>query len=76
MIDKALFSKAPHLAAAELKQVQDGVITSQLMNALKVGGKGRTLVFENELLAKAAENAGLQVLVKANPVAEKFQNQP
>ena len=73
VIDKALFSKAPHVAAAELKQVQDGVITSQIMNALKVAGKGRTLVFENELLAKAAENAGLQVLVKANPVAEKLR---
>jgi nucleolar protein 56 len=73
VIDKALFSKAPHVAAEELKQVQEGAITNQVMNALKVAGKGRILVFENELLAKAAENAGLQVLVRANAVAEKFR---
>jgi len=73
VIEKALFSKAPHVAAAELKQVQEGVVTSPVMTALKVAGEGRTLVFENELLGKAAENAGLRVLVKTNPVAEKLR---
>lgn len=74
VIDKALFSTAPHLAAAEVKQNQDGIITSNVLAVLKTSGKSATLVFENELLAKAAGEIGLQAVAKRNAVAEKFRN--
>jgi nucleolar protein 56 len=74
VLDKGFFAKAPHLAAAELKQVQEGIITSNVLDALRNSGKSATLVFENELLANAAEKGNLQAVTRRNPVAENFRN--
>ena len=74
LLDKGLFAKAPHLAAAELKQIQEGIITSNVLVALRNVGTSATLVFENELFAKAAEKANLQAITRKNPVAESFRN--
>lgn len=35
VLDKVFFAKAPHLAAAELKQIQDGNITTTIIDALR-----------------------------------------
>ena len=73
VLDKILFPKIPHVAAAELKQVQEGV-TSSILQLLKKSGQSAQLVFENAALAKAAEKDGLQASVEHNPIAEEFRN--
>jgi hypothetical protein len=57
ILDKGLFATAPHLAAAELKQIQEGTITSNVLVALRNISTSGPLIFENELFAKAAEKA-------------------
>jgi len=74
VLDKVLFSKAPHLAAAELKQIQEGNFASAIMDALRNASKTGTLVFENQLSAKAAERASLQATTRTNPLADTFRN--
>ena len=74
VLDKVLFSKAPHLAAAELKQIQEGNLASAIMDALRNASKTGTLVFENQLSAKAAERASLQATTRTNPLADTFRN--
>jgi len=74
VLDKVLFAKAPHLAAAELKQLQEGNYTTAIINALRNSGKTDTLVFENQLLAKAAERANLQATTRTSPVVDTFRS--
>jgi len=74
VLDKVLFAKAPHLAAAELKQVQEGTLTTAIIDALKNATKTDTLVFENQLLVKAAERADLQAITRTNPVPDSFRS--
>jgi len=74
VLEKVLFAKAPHLAAAELRQIQEGIITTTIIDALKNASKSATLVFESELFAKAAERANLQALTGKNPVVDSFRN--
>jgi nucleolar protein 56 len=74
VIEKSLFSEAPHLAAAELKQIQDGKITGNVLDALRNAGKSATLIFENETFGRAAEKSGLQVSIRSGTIFEKFRN--
>jgi len=74
VLDKVFFAKAPHLAAAELKQIQEGNITTTIIDALKNASKSATLVFESELFAKAAERANLKAITSKNPVPDSFRN--
>jgi len=74
VLDKVFFAKAPHLAAAELKQTQEGNITTTIIDALKNASKSATLVFESELFAKAAEQANLQAVTRKNTVADTFRD--
>ena len=73
VLDKVLFAKAPHLAAAELKQTQEGDITTGIIDALRNASKSATLVFENELFAKAVERANLQAVTRTNSVVDAFR---
>ena len=73
VLDKVLFAKAPHLAAAELKQTQEGDITTGIIDALRNASKSATLVFENELFAKAVERANLQAVTRKNSVVDAFR---
>jgi nucleolar protein 56 len=73
LLDKSLFAQAPHLAAVELKQIQEGTISSNVLVAIRNVGTTATLIFENELFAKAAEKANFQTIIKKNPVAENFR---
>ncbi|HUO42620.1 MAG TPA: C/D box methylation guide ribonucleoprotein complex aNOP56 subunit [Methylomirabilota bacterium] len=74
VLDKVLFAKAPHLAAAELKQLQEGNYTTAIIDALRNSGKTDTLVFENQLFAKAAERANLQATTRTSPVVDTFRS--
>jgi len=74
VLDKVLFAKAPHLAAAELKQLQEGNYTTIIIDALRNSGKTDTLVFENQLFAKAAERANLHAITRTSPVADTFRS--
>jgi len=74
VLDKVLFAKAPHLAAAELKQIQEGNYTTAIIDALRNSGKTDTLVFENQLFAKAAERANLHAITRTSPVADTFRS--
>ena len=74
VLDKVFFAKAPHLAAAELKQIQEGTTTSDVIDALRNASKSATLVFENELFAKAAEKANLQAVTRKNSIADAFRS--
>ena len=73
VLDKVLFAKAPHLAAAELRQIQEGVIATGIIDALRNASKSATLVFENELFAKAAERATLHAVTRKNPIVDTFR---
>jgi nucleolar protein 56 len=73
VLDKVFFAKAPHLAAAELKQIQEGTITSGVIDALRNASKSATLVFENELFAKVAEKTNLQAVTRKNTIADAFR---
>ena len=73
VLDKVFFVKAPHLAALELKQIQEGDITTAIIDALSNASKSATLVFENELFAKATERANLQAVARKNSVADAFR---
>jgi len=74
VLEKVLFAKAPHLAAAELKQIQEGNFSTVLIEALRNVSKTASLVFENQMSAKAAERANLQASVSISPVADNFRN--
>ena len=74
VLDKVFFAKAPHLAAAELKQIQQGDVTASIIDALRNVGTSTNLVFENELFARAAEQANLQVVTRENSIADAFRN--
>ena len=74
VLDKVFFAKAPHLAAAELKQIQEGNITTTIIDALKNASKSATLVFESELFAKAVERVNLKAVTGKNPVPDSFRN--
>jgi nucleolar protein 56 len=73
VLDKILFSKIPHVAAAELKQVQEGVMSS-VLQMLKKSGQSAELVFEDTALANAAEKDGLKVSIERSSTAEEFRN--
>ena len=74
VLDKVFFANAPHLAAAELKQIQQGDVTASIIDALRNVGTSTNLVFENELFARAAEQANLQVVTRENSIADAFRN--
>ena len=73
VLSKLFFANAPHLAAAELKQIQEGNTTTGLIDLLTNASKSAALVFENELFAKAAERAKLQAVTRKNSVADAFR---
>jgi nucleolar protein 56 len=76
VIEAIFFSSEPQNAAAELKQLQDGELTSVMLDALKRAATSHSpLVFENQLLADNCQKQGnLNVTVRANEVAEQFRN--
>jgi nucleolar protein 56 len=76
VIEAIFFSSEPQAAAAELKQLQDGKLTSVMLDALKRAGTSHSpLVFENESLADRSQKEGnMNVTVRANEVAEQFRN--
>jgi nucleolar protein 56 len=76
VIETVFFSTEPQTAAAELKQLQDGKLTSVMFDALKRAATSHSpLVFENQSLAETSQKMGnLNVTVRANDVAEQFRN--
>jgi nucleolar protein 56 len=76
VIETVVFSTEPQTAAAELKQLQDGKLTSVMFDALKRAATSHSpLVFENQSLAETSQKMGnLNVTVRANDVAEQFRN--
>ena len=75
VVDKLLFSPDPRDAALELRQIQEGKISPQLLELLKrAADKHSPMVFENEQLARTTEREGkLNVSVEATPVGEQFR---
>jgi nucleolar protein 56 len=75
VLEKLLFSNNPRNAAVELKDVQDGRVTSAILEiAKRAAGSYSPLVFGNEQLAKTVErDAGIAVAVRESPVAEQFR---
>lgn len=67
ILEKVLFSNDPKIAAAEMKQLQDGRIADSISASLKqVSGKA-DLIFENEVMAKAAESKiGIRGAIREN----------
>jgi nucleolar protein 56 len=76
VVGTVVFSTEPQTAAAELKQLQDGKLTSVMFDALKRAATSHSpLVFENQSLAETSQKMGnLNVTVRANDVAEQFRN--
>ena len=75
VLEKVLFPSQPRDAAAELKQIQEGRLTQPVIDALKrAAAKYSPLVFEDETLAKDAQNqAGLTVSIRATDAATEFR---
>lgn len=75
VLEKTLFSSDPQKAAEQLRQVQEGNLNDEILESLKrAAAKHKPLVFENEQLAKAAEQRGIQVQVKPHAIAEQFRS--
>jgi nucleolar protein 56 len=76
VIEAIFFSSEPQTAAAELGQLQDGKLTSVILDALKRAATSHSpLVFENRSLADTSQKEGnLNVTITANEVAEQFRN--
>jgi nucleolar protein 56 len=76
VIEAILFSTDPRNAALELKKLQEGKLTSPLIEAMKRAASSLSpLVFENQSLANAFQAAGdLKVEVRQNAIAEEFRN--
>jgi nucleolar protein 56 len=74
ILEKIFFANNPQTAAAELKQIQEGMLSEAVSDALKRGGrKVDLLVFENEPLAKASrEQLELKVTVKPT-ISDQFR---
>ncbi len=76
VLERVSFSLDPGTAAAELKDLQEGKLSTAVVDALTRGAKKHSpLVFENEQLAKAAEkNAKVTISVRGSAVAEEFRS--
>jgi nucleolar protein 56 len=76
VVEAVFFSTEPQSAALELKKLQEGTLTSAILEAMKRAANSHgLLVFENQSLANASQKAGdLKVEVRANPIAEEFRN--
>jgi len=76
IIEKVLFSADPKNAAVELKNIQDGKLTTPILETLKrTAEKYSPIVFESRQLARTAETEGkITVSAKGIPLAEHFRN--
>jgi nucleolar protein 56 len=74
IIERELFVGGPTEAAAQLRQLQDGKPDARIIDAMKRVAKLHQLIFENELLGNTAREAGLEVLIRPDPVIQKFRN--
>ncbi len=76
VLEAVFFSKEPRTAAAEFKEVQEGRITSAMLDAMKrVSSSHGLLVFENQALANSSEREGnLKVDARPTPIVEEFRN--
>jgi len=77
VLEKVYFSPKPETAAGELKELQEGKPSKEVVEAFKRAAKKHSpLVFENEQLARgAAKGEQLKTAVRASPVAEQFRTQ-
>jgi nucleolar protein 56 len=74
VLGKILFPKEPFKAAVEVKEIQEGRLSDPIIDALKTTGCS-SFVFENELIARAAQAKGiLQTTVRPSPIYEEFRN--
>jgi nucleolar protein 56 len=74
IIERELFVGGPTEAAVQLRQLQDGKPDARIIDAMKRVAKLHQLIFENELLGNAAREVGLEVLIRPDPVIQKFRN--
>lgn len=75
LLEKVYFSPTPEAAATELKNLQEGNPSGEIVEALKrVAQKHSPLVFENEQLARAAaKGEKLKADIRSSPIAEQFR---
>jgi nucleolar protein 56 len=74
IIERELFVGGPTEAAVQLRQLQDGKPDARIIDAMKHVAEIHQLIFENELLGNAARGVGLEVLIRPDPVIQKFRN--
>jgi nucleolar protein 56 len=76
ILEKILFSREAQEAAIEWQELQEGNLTHAMLDVLKRASATRSpLVFENESLARAAEDqARLPVSIKTSHLAEQFRS--
>ena len=69
VLEKVYFSPKPETAAVELKELQEGKPSKEVVEALKRAAKKHSpLVFENEQLARAAaKGEKLKTVVRSLP---------
>jgi nucleolar protein 56 len=75
VLEKVYFSPEPEAAALELKALQEGSPSKEVLEALKrVARKHSPLVFENEQVARAAaKGEKLKTVVRSSPIADEFR---
>lgn len=75
-LEAVFFSTEPRTAAAEFKGVQEGKITSAMLEVMKrVSISHGLLVFENQLLANSSQKEEIvNVATRSNAAAEQFRN--
>lgn len=76
VLEAVFFSPEARTAAAQFKGVQEGKITSAMLQAMKrVSSSHDLLVFENQSLANSSQKEGdLKVVTSSNPAAAEFRN--
>jgi nucleolar protein 56 len=76
VVEAIFFSTEPRNAAVELRELQEGKLTTAVLDTIKRAARSHgPLVFENQSLANACQKEGdLKVAVKASPVAEQLRN--
>ena len=76
VVEKFLYPNNPRDAALQLKEIQDGKITSAILEIVsRAAASYSPIVIENDQLARAIDKeARIAVSVKENPVAEQFRN--
>jgi len=76
VFEKVYFSPRPEAAAVELKELQEGKPSKEVVEAFKRAAKKYSpLVFEGEQLARSAVKAEkLKIVVRSSPIAEQFRS--